>query len=87
MKIALIQQTSLKNKKKNITKASKHTKQAALNGADIICFSELAFTEFYPQNPSTGNNLELAETIPGPTTDIFCKIAPPKTSKGCYRLI
>jgi len=75
MKIALIQQTADPSKDKNISKAVQQIKEAGGKGANIICFAELAFTQFYPQNPSAGNNLELAETIPGPTTEIFCKLA------------
>jgi len=75
MKIALIQQTADPDKSKNISKAVHYVKEAAANGANIICFSELAFTRFYPQKPSAGNNFELAETIPGPSTEIFCKLA------------
>lgn len=75
MKIALIQQTAEEDKSNNIGKAVKSVKEAASKGANVICFAELAFTKFYPQKPSTGNNLKLAETIPGPTTKIFCDLA------------
>ncbi|MBT8377783.1 MAG: carbon-nitrogen hydrolase family protein [Ignavibacteria bacterium] len=75
MKIALVQQSAEADKKKNISMAVDAVKEAANNGAMIICFAELAFTKFFPQKPSTGNNLELAERIPGPTTEIFCKLA------------
>lgn len=75
MKIALIQQSAEADKNKNILKAVSSVKKAAKNGANAICFAELAFTQFYPQKPSVGNNLELSETIPGPTTEVFCKLA------------
>jgi N-carbamoylputrescine amidase len=75
LKIALIQQQATKNKQKNIKRAMVSLEQAAQQGAQLIAFAELAFTRFYPQRPSTGKNLILAETIPGPTTDIFSDLA------------
>ena len=75
MKIALIQQSASEDKSKNIKKGVIAVQEAAKNGANIICFAELAFTKFFPQNPSDNNNLSLAETIPGSTTDQFSKLA------------
>jgi N-carbamoylputrescine amidase len=75
MKIALVQQSVSDDIEVNISKGISAVKEAASNGANIICFAELAFTPFYPQKPSRGNNLILAETIPGPTTNIFTKLA------------
>lgn len=75
MRIALIQQTAADSKEENIAKGIKAVKAAAQNGANIICFAELAFEPFYPQKPSSGNNLKLAETIPGKTTEIFSSLA------------
>ncbi len=75
MKIALIQQKASKDIEANIDKGVSSVKEAAKNGANIICFAELAFTPFYPQKASTGKNLDLAETIPGPTTNIFTQLA------------
>jgi N-carbamoylputrescine amidase len=75
MKIALIQQTASEDIKSNIDRAVHSVKQAAGNGAKIICFAELAFTPFYPQKPVDENKIKLAETIPGPTTDVFSKLA------------
>ena len=75
MKIALIQQKASMDIEANINKGIIAVKEAAKNGANIICFAELAFTPFYPQKPAGENNLKLAETIPGPTTDIFTQLA------------
>lgn len=44
-------------------------------GAELVCFAELAFELFYPQRPSDGRHLDLAEPIPGPITDAFCALA------------
>ena len=75
MKIALIQQKASDDVNANIKKAIHSVKDAAKNGANIICFAELAFTPFYPQTPAGKNKFDLAETIPGPTTEIFTKLA------------
>ena len=75
MRIALIQQSASDSKSENLEKGLITAMEAANNGANIICFAELAFTKFYPQNPSGANNLNLAETIPGPTTIQFSKLA------------
>ena len=36
-----------------------------------MVFPELAFDRFFPQYPTVQNKLALAETIPGPTTELF----------------
>jgi N-carbamoylputrescine amidase len=41
----------------------------------MICFAELAFDPFYPQEIATKDKLELAEPVPGPTTEAFAKLA------------
>ena len=75
MKIALIQQHADPDKKDNIQRAVAAYENAAQKGAQLIAFAELAFTVFYPQNPAGDNNLNLAEPIPGPTTDRFMELA------------
>jgi N-carbamoylputrescine amidase len=75
MKIALIQQLSTNDKKENLYKGLQALKKAAQQEANIVCFSELAFEPFYPQLRAKSNVLELAETIPGPTTKAFASLA------------
>ena len=75
MKIALIQQSAKNDIAANINNAVQSVKEAAGNGANIICFAELAFTPFYPQKVVGNNKIKLAECIPGPTTDVFSKLA------------
>jgi len=41
----------------------------------LVAFAELAFTRFLPQVPASAESLSQAETIPGPTTDLFCGLA------------
>jgi N-carbamoylputrescine amidase len=75
MKIALIQQSCSQDISFNIHRGVETAKEAAQQGAKIICFAELAFTPFYPQVPASGNVHNLTETIPGPTTDLFSNLA------------
>ena len=72
MKIALIQQNATEDIDGNFKKALESVDRAAQQGVQVICFAELAFVPFYPQEPPKGAVIELAETIPGPTTELFC---------------
>jgi len=75
MKIALIQQKCTENKELNRQKGYDSARKAADQGAKIICFAELGFEPFYPQVIATDDKLKLAEQIPGPTTDMFSRLA------------
>ncbi|MFC1620650.1 nitrilase-related carbon-nitrogen hydrolase [Candidatus Neomarinimicrobiota bacterium] len=71
MKIALIQQHASQNRPANRQLGLQAVEQAARAGAQMICFAELAFDPFYPQERASSGMLDLAETIPGPTTKQF----------------
>ncbi|NOZ04590.1 MAG: carbon-nitrogen hydrolase family protein [FCB group bacterium] len=71
MKIALIQQPAIPDREANIRRGLINLAHAAKEGADLVVFPELAFDRFFPQYPTDTNSLELAETIPGPTTALF----------------
>ena len=75
LKVALIQQYATKDINDNIKSAVASFEQAAKQGAQLVVFAELAFTHFYPQKPSDGKNEQLAETIPGLTTEVFSELA------------
>ncbi|MFH1882251.1 MAG: nitrilase-related carbon-nitrogen hydrolase [Planctomycetota bacterium] len=75
MKIALIQQKASQDIQSNINKGLASVSEAAGNRADIICFSELAFTPFYPQKPAGSNVLDFTEPVPGPITNAFAALA------------
>ena len=75
MRIALIQQKATNDKTANVQRGLKAAEEAAKQGAQLICFSELAFEPFYPQEKASGNVVDLAETIPGPTTEAFASLA------------
>ena len=75
MKIALIQQRASNDKEANRAKGLENLKKAVRRGARIVCFAELAFEPFYPQERAKNNVAYLAETIPGPTTEAFASLA------------
>ncbi len=74
-KIALVQQHASHDIQNNIEAGVSAVRQAAEEGAKIICFAELAFTRFYPQKPADENFMELTQPIPGPITDKFVDLA------------
>lgn len=75
MKIALIQQHATADKQQNVTRGLAALREAADRGAQLICFAELAFELFYPQQPAGTGAHELAEAVPGPITEAFQRAA------------
>ena len=75
MKIALIQQHATFDKAANVARALDAVDRAAAAGASLAIFAELAFERFHPQRPAEDSFLDLAELVPGPTTDAFCERA------------
>ncbi len=58
----------------NLAKATKMLERAAADGVQIACLPELFLTEYFCQREDPAL-FELAEPIPGPTTDALGKIA------------
>ena len=75
MRIALVQQAATDDREANRRKGLRALEQAARQGAQLICYAELAFEPFYPQNPAEGDIAILAEPVPGPTTEVFGRLA------------
>jgi predicted amidohydrolase len=75
MRVALVQQKAGLDKHENVQKGIKNLEEAAKNGAELVCFAELAFERFYPQVQAKEGFEDLAETVPGPITEIFMKKA------------
>ena len=72
--IGLIQMSCKANKDENLNKAIAGIKSAAAKGAQIVCLQEL-FSSLYFCDVEDYENFKLAEDIPGPTTDMLCKLA------------
>jgi predicted amidohydrolase len=75
MKIALVQQHATQDKRENLARGLRAFDQAAANGAQLVCYAELAFEPFYPQHVASGDVASRAEPIPGPITDAFASRA------------
>jgi N-carbamoylputrescine amidase len=75
MKIALVQQRATPDRQANRLRGLNAVETAARRGAEVACFAELAFDPFYPQKQATEDVLQLAEPVPGPTTDAFAAMA------------
>ena len=75
MRIALIQQHATQDKDANRARGLQAAREAVAQGAQVICFAELAFDPFYPQERAPSNVASLAEEIPGPTTEAFAALA------------
>jgi N-carbamoylputrescine amidase len=71
MRIALIQQKATPDKQDNLRRGLEALDEAVGNGAELVCYAELAFEPFYPQRPAGTDFRELAEPIPGPTSEAF----------------
>jgi N-carbamoylputrescine amidase len=75
MNIALVQQEAGTDKPENVRRGLAAVDAAARAGARAVCFAELAFEPFHPQRPASRGFEELAEPVPGPTTELFCQAA------------
>jgi len=80
VQIGLVQMRACIDPRKNLEKAIGFIGTAAKQGARLICLQELFRSRYFPQWEDD-RNFRLAETIPGPTTKIMCRIA--KTKKVC----
>ena len=74
VKVGLVQMTCTANKQENLTKAIDKIRDAAKEGAQIICLQEL-FTSLYFCDVENYDNFKLAESIPGPSTDALSVLA------------
>lgn len=74
VKAALIQMSTEYDKSKNVQKAENLVREAADNGAQIVCLQELFNTIYFPFEIDP-RHLELAEPIPGPTIERMQEVA------------
>ena len=72
--IALIQSSCSEKPEENLKIAVAKVKEAAKKGAKIICLQELYKTIYFPQYEKKAFS-NLAETIPGESTNTFSKLA------------
>ncbi len=74
VQIGLVQMSCTANKNDNLQKAIAKIKDAAAKGAQIVCLQEL-FTSLYFCDVEAYENFELAEKIPGESTNLLADVA------------
>ena len=74
MKIGLIQQSNTADHAKNVAKLEKNIREVASQGAELIVLQELHNGLYFCQTEDP-EVFEQAETIPGPSTTYFGKLA------------
>jgi len=77
VKVGVVQMSCTNNKQANLQKAIEKINEAAAKGAQIVCLQEL-FTSLYFCDVEDYDNFNLAEPIPGPSTEALEKIAKEK---------
>lgn len=74
MKTGIIQQHNTADKKYNMQRLAENIKALAAEGAELIVLQELHNSLYFCQVESV-NNFDLAEPIPGPSTEFFGNLA------------
>jgi N-carbamoylputrescine amidase len=75
MKLALIQQHATHDRDDNLRRGVEAFRAAAEAGAGLVAYAELGFLPFLPQSPAEPEAFLWAESIPGPTTEVFSRLA------------
>lgn len=74
LKVGLVQQSCTENIEQNIAKLDGNIRQAALLGAQLVVLQELHNSTYFCQVEDAAV-CDLAEPVPGPSTDHFGKLA------------
>lgn len=77
VKVGIVQLASIQDVTLNMEKTAQKVREIADLGAQIICLQEMYRTDYFC-NTEDYANFELGETIPGPSTELFSKIAKEK---------
>lgn len=72
--LGLVQMSCGRDPKANLAKAIARVRQAAKRGAQIVCLQELFRSQYFCQ-VEDHKYFDLAEPIPGPSTQALCKLA------------
>ena len=74
MKVGLVQQSCTSDVRANVEKLKKNIKACAEQGAELVVLQELHNSLYFCQTEETCS-FDLAETIPGPSTEEFSALA------------
>ena len=70
----LVQMSCSPSADENLQKAAARAEEAAQRGAEIVCLPELFRSQYFCQREDAGL-FDLAETVPGPTTEALGRVA------------
>jgi N-carbamoylputrescine amidase len=73
-RVGLVQMRCSPDPDENLKKAASQVREAASRGAQVICLPELFRTQYFCQREDAAL-FDLAEPIPGPTTEALAKVA------------
>jgi N-carbamoylputrescine amidase len=74
LRIALVQMSCDAEPRRNLDKALARIEEAAARGAKVVCLQELFRSRYFCQSEEA-RNFDLAESIPGPTTEALSAAA------------
>ena len=74
LKIGIVQQHNVADMKNNIERLTERITDLAQRGAELVVLQELHNSLYFCQTEDV-NNFNLAETIPGPSTDFYGELA------------
>jgi N-carbamoylputrescine amidase len=72
--VALVQMAVGRQREENLAKAAARIEEAAGRGAQVVCLPELFQSQYFCQREDT-RNFDLAEAVPGPTTEALGRVA------------
>ena len=73
-KVALVQMACAPDPEENLRRASARVEEAAQRGAQVVCLPELFRSQYFCQSEDHAA-FDLAEPVPGPTTEALGKLA------------
>ena len=74
VRIGIVQMQCSDVPEENMDKALRMTREAAEKGAEVICLPELFRSRYFCQSENDAH-FELAESVPGPSTEAFAAVA------------
>ncbi|HEC29039.1 MAG TPA: carbon-nitrogen hydrolase [Gammaproteobacteria bacterium] len=72
--VGLVQMTCTEDLNDNLDKCVQGIKETAYNGARLVMLQELHNSRYFCQREDA-RNFDLAESIPGPSTKVLCRVA------------
>src|SRR3954462_973263 len=72
--VGIIQDAASNDTKANVELSIQRVREAAQRGAQIICLKELFNAPYFCKSQQC-ERFDIAEAIPGPTTDAMCRLA------------